>query len=181
MGKANREYIRVLKGDITTAKVDVIVNAANRELIPGGGVDGAIHRTAGPQLEQEAKAYSPLEIGKVVITSGYGLPSSYVMHVVGPKWYEYSLKEEAKDLLRKTYQAILDTFLEQGYNSIVIPNISTGVYGFPKAEAVRIVYDVMNRYQSKFKDHHKIYFYCFDEDNYQLYLDLFVINQDNMD
>lgn len=171
----------VIRGDITTAKVDVIVNAANRELIPGGGVDGAIHRAAGPQLEQEVNAYAPLEMGEVVITSGYHLPSPYVMHVVGPKWYDYLNKEEAKDLLRKTYKAILNTFLEQGYNSIAIPNISTGVYGFPKDEAVRIAYDVMNRYQSKFKDHHKIYFYCFDEENYQLYLDLFVINQDNME
>ena len=105
-------FLKVIYGDITTAKVDVIVNAANRELIPGGGVDGAIHRAAGPQLEQEVHTYAPLEIGKVVITPGYNLPSPYVMHVVGPKWYEYSRIEDAKNLLRKTYQAILDTFLE---------------------------------------------------------------------
>jgi O-acetyl-ADP-ribose deacetylase (regulator of RNase III) len=163
----------IIKGNITTAKVDVMVNAANRELIPGGGVDGAIHRAAGPQLEHEVHQYAPLEIGKVVITSGYHLPSSYVMHVVGPKWYDYLNKEDAKDLLRKTYQAIVDSFLEQGYTSIAIPNISTGVYGFPKEEAVRIVYDVMNQYQSRLKDHHKVYFYCFDEENYRLYCAFF--------
>ena len=87
---SNNRFLEIIQGDITTAKVDVIVNAANRELIPGGGVDGAIHRAAGPQLEQEVHTYAPLEIGKVVITPGYNLPSPYVMHWVGSKWYEYS-------------------------------------------------------------------------------------------
>lgn len=161
--------IQIIQGDITTAKVDVIVNAANRELIPGGGVDGAIHHAAGPQLEHDVHQHAPLDMGEVLITSGYHLPSPYVMHVVGPKWYDYANQEDAKEFPRKTYQAILNALLEQGYTSIAIPNISTGFYGFPKEEAVKIVYEVMLHNESRLKEHHTIDFYCFDEVNYLLY------------
>jgi len=131
--------IQVIQGDITTADVDVIVNAANTFLIPGGGVDGAIHRAAGPQLYDELKQYRSLETGHALLTIGYLLPSPYIIHAVGPIWDDYENKEHAKDALVNTYHSIFELVDKHHFNHIAIPNISTGVYGFPKPLAASLV------------------------------------------
>jgi O-acetyl-ADP-ribose deacetylase (regulator of RNase III) len=164
-----KNTIQIINGDITTFQGDVIVNAANTFLIPGGGVDGAIHRAAGPQLYEELKQYGSLETGHALLTIGYQLPSPYIIHAVGPIWDECENKEEAKDALVKTYRSIFDLVDKHHFNDIAIPNISTGVYGFPKALAASLVINTTREWITRSKFKGTIYFYCFDEENYQLY------------
>jgi len=123
----NQSTIQVLQGDITTADVDVIVNAANTYLLPGGGVDGAIHRAAGPKLYEELKQYKGLPTGKTLLTKGYKLKAPYIIHAVGPIWDEEKKKDTLSSLLIQTYQSIFDLVRLHGFNTIAIPNISTGV------------------------------------------------------
>jgi O-acetyl-ADP-ribose deacetylase len=167
-----KNSIQIIKGDITTFQGDVIVNAANTFLIPGGGVDGAIHRAAGPRLYEELKQYRSLETGHSLLTIGYLLPSPYIIHAVGPVWDEFKNKEQAKDALVKTYRSIFALVDKLHFKHIAIPNISTGVYGFPKALAARVVINTTRAWISDSHFQGTIYFYCFDDENYALYQSL---------
>jgi len=141
--------IEIVQGDITTLDVDAIVNAANSALAGGGGVDGAIHRAAGPQLVRASMALAPCATGDVVITPGFRLRARYVIHAVGPVWRGGGHDEEA--LLRSAYERSFALALAQGdISSIAFPAISTGVYGFPKERAAEIAIAAMREHESQF-------------------------------
>ena len=141
--------IEIVQGDITTLAVDAIVNAANPALAGGGGVDGAIHRAAGPELVRASMALAPCPPGSAVITPGFRLAARYVIHAVGPVWRGGGKGEES--LLRSTYERSFALAIAQGdITSIAFPAISTGVYGFPKPRAAEIAVDVMRRHDPRF-------------------------------
>lgn len=163
--------ILVVNDDVTLQNVDAIVNAANTSLLGGGGVDGAIHRTAGPGLLEECRKLSGCATGEAKITKGYSLQAPYVIHTVGPIWHGGNANEEA--LLRNAYHNSLALAMEHGIRTIAFPNISTGVYGFPKKKAAEIAI----RTAKQFIDENpgafdEIRFVCFDEENHQLYINL---------
>ena len=141
--------IEIVRGDITTLDVDAIVNAANSALAGGGGVDGAIHRAAGPELVRASRALAPCPPGDAVITPGFGLRARYVIHAVGPIWSGGARDEPV--LLRSAYDRSFALALAQGdVASIAFPAISTGVYGFPKPLAAEIAIDAMRRHEASF-------------------------------
>jgi O-acetyl-ADP-ribose deacetylase len=138
--KAARPGIEIVKGDITALTVDAIVNAANEAFRGGGGVDGAIHRVAGPQLLEECRKYPRLPTGEAILTKGYNLPAKFVIHTVGPIWQGGTAGESV--LLRSAYQSVFRVARGQGsIHSIAFPAISTGVYGYPKRAATQIAID----------------------------------------
>ena len=161
---------KVIIGDITKLEVDAIVNAANPSLLGGGGVDGAIHRAAGRELYNECKTLGGCRTGEAKITKGYNLPAKYVIHTVGPKYYEHS-PEQADSLLRKCYSICIELAVQNSYKSIAFPAISTGVYGFPKERAAKIAVDTLSEFLSvlKDKDSIDIIFVCFDDETYGVY------------
>ena len=165
--------VTVILGDITLANVDVIVNAANAWLLPGGGVDGAIHRAAGPELAKATKILGGLKTSQVVITPGFHLKAKYVIHALGPIWKNNETKERLSQDLIKTYQNIFQTVNEKKFKTVAIPNISTGVYGFPKELAAELVGKTTLAYLRSKTSIEKISFYCFDEANFQLYIKYF--------
>ncbi len=155
--------ISVVKGDITTLEVDAIVNAANETLLGGGGVDGAIHRAAGPDLLKECRRLGGCNTGKAKITGGYRLPARHVIHTVGPVWDGGGSGEA--ELLRDCYWNSLDLAREHGLKSIAFPCISTGVYGYPADEASRIAVDTVRAYMAKMDYHPDVVFCCFSAAN----------------
>jgi O-acetyl-ADP-ribose deacetylase (regulator of RNase III) len=159
--------IELIQGDITQLKVDAIVNAANKTLLGGGGVDGAIHWAAGSDLLEECKTLDGCETGEAKITKGYKLPSKYVIHTVGPVWYE-GLKNET-DLLENCYLNSLRLAVENKLKTIAFPNISTGVYRFPKELAAQIAIRTVSNFLKSTKKIKKVYFVCFDDENFNLY------------
>jgi O-acetyl-ADP-ribose deacetylase (regulator of RNase III) len=161
------DKIELIKGDITLLKTDAIVNAANTSLLGGGGVDRAIHRAAGNELLQECKKLNGCKTGDAKVTSGYNLPSKYVIHTVGPVWHGGGSNEMA--LLKSCYKRCMEEAIKLNIKSIAFPNISTGVYGFPKNLAAKIAIDEVRSNISGKNELEKIVFCCFDEENYNLY------------
>ncbi len=164
------DRIILIKDDITKLEVDAIVNAANRSLLGGGGVDGAIHRAAGPKLLEECKTINGCETGQAKITKGYKLPAKHVIHTVGPVWH--GGKNQEPELLAFCYRESLNLALDNKCRTIAFPNISTGVYGFPKREAAGIAVETVQQFLAENKLPNQVTFCCFDDDNYQLYQDL---------
>jgi O-acetyl-ADP-ribose deacetylase (regulator of RNase III) len=162
-----RSRIELIKADITTLAVDAIVNAANRTLLGGGGVDAAIHRAAGHGLYDECKKLNGCETGMAKITNGYHLPAKFVIHTVGPVWKGGNHNEQ--QLLASCYDECLQLALEHKLQSIAFPNISTGVYGFPKPEAARIALSRVQLFLDNNDVPLKVIFCSFDDENYALY------------
>jgi len=159
--------IELIQDDITTLEVDAIVNAANKSLLGGGGVDGAIHRAAGRDLLEECKTLNGCETGEAKITKGYHLPAKYVIHTVGPVWHGGNKKES--DLLANCYENSLKLALDNHIKTIAFPNISTGVYGFPKDKAAKIAVKTVSDFLKQNNSIEKVYFVCFDNENYTIY------------
>lgn len=161
--------IYVEQSDITKFTGDAIVNAANNSLLGGGGVDGAIHRKAGLELYKECKSLGGCATGDAKLTGGHGLPARYVIHTVGPVWQGGDHGEA--ELLASCYRRCLQIAVEQEFASIAFPNISTGIYGFPKPLAAEIALSTV-RLALLDSPSLEVYFSCFDDENYRLYLDL---------
>lgn len=159
--------IEIILGDITKLDVDAIVNAANRSLLGGGGVDGAIHRAAGPGLLKECQELNGCDTGAAKITRGYNLPAKYVIHTVGPVWYGGNQRES--ELLASCYIQSLKLAVEKGITTIAFPNISTGVYHFPKNEAANIAIESVTGFLMKHAPIAKVSFCCFDQENWDIY------------
>ncbi len=158
------------KGDITKLKVDVIVNAANSSLLGGGGVDGAIHRAAGPGLLAECKTLEGCPVGEAKVTSGYNLLAKFVIHTVGPVWHGGSDNEEK--LLASCYRNCLKIAENLKLKSIAFPNISTGVYRFPKREAAKIALAQAYQFKENAEYLKEIIFTAFDDENFDIYSEL---------
>jgi len=159
--------IELLKGDITKLDVDAIVNAANTSLLGGGGVDGAIHRAAGKELIDECRLLNGCATGDAKITKGYNLPAKFVIHTVGPVWYGGENNEEF--LLSSCYRKSLELAAQNGVKSIAFPNISTGVYRFPKYRAASLALRETVNFLQKNPDFEKVIFIAFDDSNYYIY------------
>ena len=193
------EKIEVVEGDITRLEVDAIVNAANNSLLGGGGVDGAIHRAAGPGLLAECRTLGGCATGDAKITAGYRLPARYVIHTVGPVWQggaaarlrlrraarlsspkaqssrahaEGSPKSQEDALLASCYRRSLELAAAHGVKSIAFPAISTGAYGFPRERAAQIALTEIGRGLARHPEISRVLLVCFDAATYQTYLDL---------
>lgn len=168
------ERMSVIQGDITRVEVDVIVNAANSSLMGGGGVDGAIHRAAGPAILEACKVIvrqqGECAPGHAVITEAGNIPVKAVIHAVGPVW-QGGEKHEAQ-LLEQTYRNCLDLAAANSYRTIAFPAISTGAYGYPKDEAAKIAIDTVYRYIGLRPLPEQVIFVCFDDENTQIYQQL---------
>ncbi len=160
------DRIEIAQGDITRCQVDAIVNAANTSLLGGGGVDGAIHRAAGPELLAECRALGGCPTGEARITGGYNLPARYVIHTVGPV---YSGKPKDKTLLSACYRNSLQLALDNGIASLAFPAISCGVYGYPIEEACKIAVDIAIEFLSAHPVIEKVIFMLFSEKDYRIY------------
>lgn len=152
--------IEIIQGDITKQSVDAIVNAANCSLLGGGGVDGAIHRAAGPELLAECRTLNGCETGKAKITRGYRLPAKYVIHTPGPIWYGGSRGEA--ELLASCYRSCLTLASESGCKTVDFPSISTGVYHFPLDKAAYIAINTISDYLKEHDDIERVRMVCFD-------------------
>jgi O-acetyl-ADP-ribose deacetylase (regulator of RNase III) len=162
--------LKAIQGDITTLKTDAIVNAANSSLMGGGGVDGAIHRAGGKQILMECKKIvveqGECKPGEAVITSAGNLPFEYVIHTVGPIWKGGKNDEDLK--LENCYKNSLILAIEHNCSSIAFPNISTGVYNFPKDRAAQIAVKTVKEFLSKNNENLEVIFVCYDDENFQL-------------
>lgn len=164
---ATESKIEILQGDITTLKVDAIVNAANNSLLGGGGVDGAIHAAAGIELVKECATLNGCATGDAKITKGYNLPAKHVIHTVGPVWFGGNENEPEK--LASCYQRSLQIAAENGIKTIAFPAISTGVYGYPKKEAAQIAINQTVKFLNENKQIKKVIFVLFDKENFDIY------------
>lgn len=162
--------IELIRGDITKLTADAIVNAANTSLLGGGGVDGAIHRAAGPQLLEECRTLNGCKTGEAKITRGYNLPAKFVIHTAGPVWRGGAHQEP--ELLEACYINSLSLASAHALKTIAFPNISTGVYGFPKRDAATIAITSVKSWLATHQETEKVYFVVFDEENYELYKEI---------
>ena len=153
--------LEIIQGDITRQNVDAIVNAANCSLLGGGGVDGAIHRAAGPELLAECRTLHGCETGKAKITKGYRLPAKHVIHTPGPVWNGGGYGEE--ELLASCYRSCLELASQNGCETVDFPSISTGVYRFPLDKASRIAVGTILDYLEEHPEIHRVRMVCFDE------------------
>jgi O-acetyl-ADP-ribose deacetylase (regulator of RNase III) len=159
--------IHIVIEDITRLAVDAIVNAANNSLLGGGGVDGAIHRAAGPQLLAECKSLNGCPTGEARITAGYQLPAKHVIHTVGPVWHGGNHNEAA--LLRNCYEHSIQLAHENNLHTIAFPAISCGVYGYPLEQAAEIAVNTVLSAAEKFPDITDVYFVCSGDAVYSAY------------
>ena len=166
MEKEILERIEVLRGDITRLQLDAIVNAANTSLLGGGGVDGAIHRAAGPGLLNECRQVGGCPTGEARITKGYHLPAGYVIHTVGPI---YSGKAQDRKLLSSCYSNSLKLAVKNSISSIAFPAISCGVYGYPIREACKIAVDTTCDFLKNNRTINRVVFILFSEKNHSVY------------
>lgn len=159
--------ISLVQGDITRMETDAIVNAANTTLLGGGGVDGAIHRAAGPELLEACRKLNGCPTGEARITSGFRLPAKWVIHTPGPVWHGGVSGE--KELLASCYRNSLQLAAEYKCKSIAFPNISTGVYRFPKELAAKIAIETVSDFLNNSATPEQVFFVCFDQENYSIY------------
>lgn len=161
--------IELIKGDITKIHTDAIVNAANSSLLGGGGVDGAIHRAGGKQILEECilirNRQGKCNTGQAVLTSAGNLPAKYVIHTLGPVWNDN--EEESSELLSNCYKNSLQLAESFGIKTVAFPNISTGIYRFPKERAGKIAVETVRNFQSEIIE--KVIFVCFDDENEMIY------------
>lgn len=165
----NYGNVKIIKCDITTLKVDAIVNAANNSLLGGGGVDGAIHNAAGPELLKECRLLNGCKDGEAKITKGYNLKAKYVIHTVAPKWYDNRI-ENKEELLRNCYINSYKLAKENNIKTIAFPCIGMGVYACPLEIGTKISIEEAIKNNSNF---YKIYLVCFDDREYNYYLEYF--------
>jgi O-acetyl-ADP-ribose deacetylase (regulator of RNase III) len=162
-----KERIEIIKGDITTVHVDVIVNAANSSLLGGGGVDGAIHRAAGKELVQECRLLHGCKTGEAKITKGYKLPAKFVIHTVGPVWNGGTHNEPT--LLKNCYLNSLALAVKNHCRSVAFPAISTGIYRYPFEQATEIALKTTIEFLAQNNFPEKVIFVCFSEEMFQVY------------
>ena len=162
--------IQLIQGDITKLEVDAIVNAANTTLLGGGGVDGAIHRAAGKELLAECRTLGGCATGDAKITKGYNLPARFVIHTVGPVWNGGDSGEPEK--LASCYRRSLELAVQNRTSTIAFPNISTGVYGYPKNAAATIAISTVKVFLENHSEIQQVIFCAFDEENYKIYKNL---------
>jgi len=166
--------ILLVKGDLTKQDADAIVNAANSGLRGGGGVDGAIHRAGGPSIDEECRKIiariGRLDTGKAVMTTGGNLKARHVIHTVGPVWHGGDHDEER--LLADAYRNSLKLAEEEGLETIAFPNVSTGIYGFPKELAAKTAYSAVREALESLRNIKEVRFVCFDDENFDLYREL---------
>jgi len=173
--------IELARGDITKLEVDAIVNAANTSLLGGGGVDGAIHRAGGKAILEECikirDKQGGCKVGEAAITTAGNMPAKYVIHTVGPVWSQS--KTGADELLANAYRNSLKLAIENHIKSIAFPNISTGIYHFPKDKAAEIAIKTVKGFLSNYPQIDKVIFVCFDEENFNIYEQLLSFQSDN--
>lgn len=164
------ERMEIYNGDITRLEVDTIVNAANSTLLGGGGVDGAIHRAAGPELLEECRQLDGCPTGEARLTKGYRLPAKWVIHAVGPVWNGGQGKEAEK--LASAYRSSLEIARNHRMKSIAFPNISTGVYGYPKEQAAIVAIRTVRKFLAENEWPEKVIFAIFDQENLTIYREI---------
>lgn len=165
------ERVQILEGDITKQEVDAIVNAANTSLLGGGGVDGAIHRAAGPELLEETRKIGGCPTGEARVSKGYKLPAKWVIHTVGPIWGGGTRNEE--NLLANCYRNSFKAAQDLGIKSVAFPSISTGAYGFPLERATEITLEETKKFLETDKNLTKVVFVCFGETALNTYQEVY--------
>jgi len=170
-GDIMKQRIEIVEGDITKQQVDAIVNAANQSLLGGGGVDGAIHRAAGPELLEECRKIGGCPTGEARVTKGYKLPAKWVIHTVGPIWRGGNNRED--DLLASCYKNSLKAAVEIGAKTVAFPSISTGAYGFPLERATKIALNETKKFLENDNRIEKVVFVCFGKQALDTYKRIF--------